>query len=348
MKTASQPTLSDVARASGVSLATVSRVLSGSGYAVSEATRGKVLAAARALHYMPNALGKNLKTRRSHAVGAVLPNITNPYYAQLFQGIGDAAMKRDWRVLLCNAHRSARLEERSIEMLLSERVEGLLLASISAETGAVRRAVEMGCAVITLEQELPLPCDHVGFDYRAGARMATGHLIGLGHTRVGFTGAPLDRFSRAAMLEGYRAAMASHGLPVREDWVWLGAAEADTAGVYEIENGRACARRFAAMDGRPTACVCLNDMTAMGLIRGLIEQGLRVPEDVSVIGFDNIPVGELCVPPLTTIDQRAARLGQLAFERLIERVEGGGDEPPRAVRLEPELILRASTARCPE
>ncbi|MBQ2955546.1 MAG: LacI family DNA-binding transcriptional regulator [Clostridia bacterium] len=331
-----QATLRDIARHCGLSIATVSRVLSDSDYVVSEATRQRVLASAEQLHYMPNELGKSLKTSSTRDIGVILPNITNPYYALLLQGITDEADRQGYHVLLCSSHRNAPREADNISRLLSKRVDGILLSSINPDPEAVRRAVSVGCRLLALEQPIPLDCPQVGFDYRLGAMMATEHLLSLGHRRIGFLGAPLDRPSRRMMLEGYRAALTNAGIAPNPDYEMLSGIESERPGIYEIENGRESAQLFMHMSPMPTGYIAINDMTAIGAMRAFTSAGLRIPEDISVIGFDNIPYCELSAPPLTTIDQHAYSLGSLALRCLLDR-----DEPSSA--LPPTLVERCST-----
>lgn len=330
-----QATLRDIARHSGLSLATVSRVLSDSDYVVSEANRQRVLAAASELNYMPNELGKSLKTRSTRDIGVILPNITNPYFALLLQGITDEAGKRGYHVLLCSAHRDAAREAENISMLVSKRVDGILLSSINPDSETVRRAVSVGCRILALEQPLPIDCPQLDFDYRQGALLATRYLISLGHTEIGFIGAPLDRPSRRMMLEGYRDALTEADLPIREEYEMLSGVESESIGVYELENGGECAKAFLAMKHRPTGFVAINDMTAIGAMRVFTAAGIRIPEDISIVGFDNIPYCELCTPPLTTVNQHAYELGALAVRKLL-------DQSSREGALLPELVVRGS------
>ncbi len=332
-----QATLRDIAQHCGLSLATVSRVLSDSSYVVSDATRKRVLDSARQLNYTPNELGKSLKTRSTRDIGVILPNITNPYYALLLQGITDEAEKQGYHILLCSSHRNAAREAENIMTLLGKRVDGILISSINPDLEAVRRAMYAGCRVIAIEQTLDLNCPQVSFDYRQGALIATQHLILLGHRRIGFIGAPLDRPSRRMMLEGYRAALSEAGIALNPANEMLAGLESERVGVYEIENGGDCARAFMKMDRMPTGYVCLNDMTAIGAMRAFWTAGYRIPEDLSLIGFDNIPFCELTTPGLTTVEQHAYSLGRLSIRRMIEG-EHAGEIPA------PTLVVRGTTA----
>lgn len=334
--------IQDVARHSGVSIATVSRVLSNADYAVAKETRDRVLAAAKELHYIPNAIGRSLQKSTSHIIGVVLPNITNPYYAQLLQAIEDEALKTDWRIIFCSAHRNIELEKRSINMLLQERVAGILLSSIDKQAAAASKAIETGVNLVTLEQQLPVECSHIGFDYAEGVKIAIQHLIDQGNTRIAYVGAPIDRYSRREMLRGYKETLMENRLPLNESYIWYGIDEKDTSELYELENGRTCAYSLTSLDPPPTAYVCINDLTALGLIRGLQDKGFRIPEQLSVIGFDDIPLGSVNLPPLTTISQNTFQMGSIAFKQLIDQIKNP-EKAAASIVLHPTLIIRGTT-----
>lgn len=270
-------TIHDVAQLCNVSVASVSRVLAKADYPVSDALRTRVLEAAAQLGYIPNAASRALKAHATNEVGVIIPNITNPCYAQLVKGIQDAAQMRGYHVLLYNSYRNPGQEAANIDMLLQKRVDGILIASISSDLSAIRRAMDVGCPVITMEQELNLPCIHVGYDYVRGGYLATEHLLLNGHRKIAFVGAPLDRPSRVQMLTGYRRCLREHGIAESPDYVLLSDSEQDAGDIYELRNGSRAADRFVAMENRPTACVCLNDITALGLMSALRKRGVKVP-----------------------------------------------------------------------
>lgn len=336
-----RPTIYDVAKRSGVSVATVSRVLGKSDYPIRKETRERVLAAAKELRYTPNAMGKGLKTSVSRDLGVIIPTITNPSYAMLLKGIQREADRRDYNILLCNSHRNAEHEAKNIRVLMEKRVAGILLTSIAPDLAAARQAIQSGFPLITMEQALPLSCIHIGYDYEAAGHMMTSYLIGKGHRRIGFIGAPLDRTSRRQMLEGYRLAMRDANLPMPEEDIVLSDVESEGINQYEMENGIHAAAFFAGRKQRPTAYACLNDLTALGAMRGFHEAGLRVPADVSVIGFDNISYCTLGIAPLTTVDQHATKMGEIAARLLIDQIEQP-ESVQYAVKLAPELIERQS------
>jgi len=337
-------TIRDVARVSGTSTATVSRVLGTSNYPVSDAVRARVLEAVRSLNYVPNGIGKNLKTRSTRELGVLVPSLTNPYYAMLLQGVYDTALSADYHVSLISACRNAQAEKAAVRRLMEKRVDGLLLASIHPTAEAGRLALDAGFPLVAMDQALPLPCIQVGFPFSKAAALATEHLLACGHRRIGFMGAPLDRPSRRQMLAGFQSCLHGHGIPLPEAWVQLASAESEQAGNYEFANGAACALAFLAMEDRPTAYLCLNDMTAFGAMKAFREAGLHLPRDASIVGCDNLVFGAVSSPALTTLDQHAYEMGSLAAKLLVEQIEQpGGDQA--SVQLEPSLIVRDSVHR---
>lgn len=340
-------TIYDVANACGLSSATVSRVLSHSSYPVRQSTREKVLKTAKALNYMPNMYGQALKTQQVRDIGIIVPNISNAYYSVLLQGMYDKMIEEGYTPILLNSYRNAEIEEKNIALLLRKQVQGIIIVSISSNAKAIRNALEYGCQVVVVEQDLPVDCLKICFNFHKGAYMAVSHLVENGHKSIGFIGAPLDRPSRVQMLDGYRQGLADARLPILEEFIHLSGHETDSANVYEFENGRAAADEFCRRKDRPTGYVCINDMTALGAIKAFTGYGLRVPQEVSVIGFDNIPYAKIAVPELTSIDQSAYEMGSMSCSMLIERIQEP-TKPYCSIVLEPRLIVRHSVAQAPK
>lgn len=341
-------TIYDIADRCGVSVATVSRVLSNKKYPVHKDTRELVLKAAAELNYTPNLIGKNLKTRACKDIGVIIPNLSNYVYSALLKGIYPAAEQKGYNLILCNSHRDPAVEQASVELLLQKQVAGILIVSISPDQIPIRRAMSYGVRVVAVEQTVDVPCGWVGLDYRRGGWLATEHLLSLGHRRIGFIGAPLNRPSRQQMLEGYRACLKNAGIEPDENLIMLagGPAESDRGTVYEFANGRQVADIFCDMPNPPTGCITLNDMTALAAMRQFQERGLRIPEDMSIVGFDNLPFCETSFPGLTTLDEFGEEVGRRGAEMLIEGLE----HPERSyssVTLEPRLVQRGSTGNAP-
>ena len=313
-------TIYDVAAHSGVSVASVSRVLARSKYPVSEETRQKVLRSAEKLNYTVNAMGKMLKNQSTREIGIIVPNISNPCYAMLVLGMQAVAIQNDYHVLLYNSFRNSENERRNIRMMMEKRVDGILVVSIGGMADLLEKAQQLNCRLITVEQELGAGLLHVGYDYARAGELATNCLLAHGHRAIAFLGAHLDRPSRVQMLNGYRSALSGAGIPQREEWIWLADAETEKGGIYEIENGKAAARYMAELAEPPTACVCLNDLTALGAMQAFSDMGIRIPEDMSIIGFDDLEISQYLAPGLTTIRQQISLKGQRAVELLLEHI----------------------------
>lgn len=334
-------TIYDIAQYCGLSTATVSRVLSGSEYPVRQKTRELVLKAAEELHYVPNVFGQALKTQQSKDIGIIIPNLSNSYYPTLLQGIYDTVIAAGYNPILYNSYRRPQIEEQNILQLMQRQVRGIIVVSINPDTTMLRRALDQGYHVVVVEQDVDVDCAKINFNFEAGAYKATQSLIDNNHRKIGFVGAPLNRPSRIKMLTGYKHCLADNGIKPNEEYIHLADEELESGEIYEFKNGMACAEFFVSMEDRPTACICINDMTALGLIKGFTDSGLRVPDDVSVFGFDNIPFSAISTPTLTTVDQRAYDMGSLSSKVLIENIEEPG-KSQFSITLEPSIVQRDS------
>ena len=335
------PTISDVARKAGVSTATVSRVMSGA-VAARPQTRARVLAAVETLGYRPSAVARSLKLRTTRTLGLLVTDIQNPYYPDIVRAVEDAALERNLAVLLCNGADDPAREETYLDLLVDRRVDGIIIASsgLQERHGAwlARRSVPV-VLVNWAAPDLALPA--ILGDNRAGGRLATEHLLSLGHRRIGHLSAPARNAAAAERLAGVVEALTAAGL----DPAALTVVEGDG----RVGGGERAALELLDRDPGITGIVCYNDLTAIGAVRAIRARGRRVPEDVSVVGYDDIALSSLVDPPLTTIAQRMPEMGRWAVERLgelIERNGSGADEPvrPPPVILPVELRVRASTA----
>jgi LacI family transcriptional regulator len=348
-----EPTIRDVARKAGVSTATVSRVISGS-VAARPQTRARVLAAAETLRYRPSAVARSLKLRTTRTLGLLVTDIQNPYYPEIVRAVEDAALERNLAVLLCNGADDPGREETYLDLLIDRRVDGIIIASsgLQERHGAwlARRSVPV-VLVNWAAPDLRLPA--ILGDNRAGGRLATEHLISLGHRRLGHLSAPARNAAAAERLGGIRDGLADAGLDPES----LVVVEGDG----RVAGGeRAAIELLERMPGI-TGIVCYNDLTAVGAVRGLRARGRQVAGDVSIVGYDDIALSAWVDPPLTTIAQRTSEMGHWAVRRLgelIGRADGaasgngsrtaatgdGGSLGPPPVILPVELRVRASTA----
>lgn len=333
-------TIHDIAKLASVSSATVSRVLSNSSYPVSPELRSKILRIAKEMNYVPNLLGKQLKTKTSMTIGVVIPTITNLFYSSIILGVEEIARKNNYQVLLCNSFQDPVLEDKYIQAMFEKQVRGLVISSISSDKKQLKHFIDMGLNVVALDQKMEMEdVSEIDFDYRKGGYIATRHMLDKGHERIAYLTAPLDRPSRIGIHEGYLTAMREAGLkPIVQE-----GGNETYSGTYEFENGKALTRQLLGRGKRPTAIFACNDMTAFGVVSELSQQGLKVPDDVSVMGFDGIDFGQMMTPPLTTVLQPTYEMGRLACNMLLDMLIDG-KKPESGVMLEPQLLERESVA----
>lgn len=338
-------TIYDIAEQAGTSTATVSRVLSNSSYPVSDELREKILAAAQKLDYVPNIVGRMLRKSESHDIGVVIPTISNPFFTQMVLGIELEARNRGYNILLCNSFREAETERKHLESLYHKQVSGIILSSVDENHSYLGKMQENGVQIVLVDQVADdLKCSRVGFDYIKGGMTAVEHLIRTGHRNIAFLSSPLTRRSRRETMEGYQLALLKNNIGFRsENLIFSEMEEEFRSGTYEFENGKWLARKFLKLTNRPTAIFAVNDMTAFGVIQELLANKISVPEDISVIGFDNIELSAMIHPPLTTVNQPSFETGRLACKLLLDGIENGGCQD-MAITLEPSLVVRKSVA----
>jgi LacI family transcriptional regulator len=346
LKKGRKATIYDIAQEVGISAATVSRVLSSSGYPVSEDVRKKVMAAAERLNYSPNMVGRMLKKSESMDIGVIIPTISNPFYSQIILGIEIEARRKGYNILLCNSFRDANTEKKYIESLYQKQVKGMIISSIDGNHMFLREMQENGVKIVVFDQNIEeLKCSKVGFDFIKGGMLAVEHLIEMGHRNIAFISSPLIRQSRKETMEGYRYALVKNDIAFKPEYVITSDFEEESSnGTYEFENGKKLVKRFLQTKERPTAIFAVNDITAFGIVQELSNNGLAVPSDISVVGFDNIEVSSMLNPPLTTIEQPSFETGRLACKMLIDSLNDN-EYVDLSIKLEPSLIIRKSVKK---
>lgn len=332
-----RPTVSEVAREAGVSVATVSRVLNNSRY-VSDDTRETVIAAMRKLNYYINLPARTLKTRKTGRIGVIVPDIGNPFWASVVKGIEHEVVQQGYHVLLCNTDETPSLEAAYIRMMRETWVDGVIIATSGGNDDLIYECGKDGPPVVLMDRRLDMPdvpADMVALDNLGGIYRAVRYLHDLGHRRIGMITDPVSITPGRERLDGYRKAMEALGLPKDESLV--------AEGNFKRDSGYELARRFLALDRRPTAIVVANNVMATGAIKAIREVGLRIPEDVSVISFDDTVFAEIVHPPLTVVappsNEMGLTAGRLITERLASRVV---PISYREVILKPSFIERQS------
>jgi len=327
-----KPTITDVARRAGVSKSLVSLVMRGADH-VSPERRQAVNKAAAELGYRPNAMARSLVQRRTHLVGVMVSDLHNPFFADVVAGIQEQAARTGYKVLVNSGNRAAAREADAMETLLQLRADGIILGSPVLDDEVIGRASrEVPIVLVGREAHGPA-VDSVTNDDRAGAEVAVEHCVSLGHRRIAHidgghgAGAPARR-------HGYEAAMKRLG---------LGDLVSVVSGTYTEEGGHTGCLLLLAQKPRPTAIFAANDLAAIGALNAIEESGLKVPDDVSLVGYDNTSLAALRHISLTTIHQPRLEMGQLALSTLLERIDQDREEPRRVV-LSPSLVVRASTA----
>jgi LacI family transcriptional regulator len=331
-------TLRDVATAAGVHPATASRALNpGTRLLVSEDTARRVSEAATRLGYQPNPVARSLRTRRSHTIGVLIPDLNNPLFPPIIRGIEDRLISRGYVALLGNTDADLAKERLVFDQMRARHVDGFVLATATLNSPILAEAAEAELPVVLMNRTAQdYPFSSVSVDNEQGVRAAVTHLVSLGHTRIGHIAGPQDTSTGPARLHGYQEAMSSHGLAV-------GAADIVYAAGYIVEEGLRCGRELLEAGSGLTAVVAANDMLAVGCYGALDELDLRCPEDVSVIGFNDMPFIDRLRPPLSTIRSPHSQVGTEAARLLIERIEAGEGSPVKILFLAPELVVRGST-----
>ena len=337
-----EPTIHDVARAAGVSKSTVSNVIRGA-EGVAETTRERVLAAAAEVGYRPNVLARGLVQRSTTTVGIVVGDLANPIFSELAKLAEQRLADSGLATMICSTDGHSAQEHRKLEMLLEHRVAGVLMLQFSGERSTLERLRDTGTAVVVVTQWED-DADSVVLDDRRGAELAVSHLLELGHRRIAYLSSTLlEHQTESARLDGYERALRAWNVP--EDprlVVRLG----DPAYMRSDDTLRDGTRELFALGDPVTAIFASNDLLAIDVLETVEELGLRVPEDVSIVGFDDIRLAGLARVSLTTIAQPCEDLARLGIDLLLERIDGSSG-PPRQRLLAPSLVVRGSTGRPP-
>jgi LacI family transcriptional regulator len=333
------PTIKDVAKLARVSYSTVSNVITNS-RPVSSKARAGVEAAIKQLNYLPSGVARSLRHRTTSTIGLLISNSTNPFFSELARGIEDACYRNSYSVILCNSEDDPIRQETYLRVLMERRIDGLIVGSTGHDPLLTEMLKSVHFPVVLVDRPLPeLSVATVQTDHERGGYLAAKHLLDLGHRAIGFIGGPLKQSPSAERLRGFLSGLREQKIKIPPSWI----VEAD----FSVQGGYRVAHRLMGAR-RPTAIFAGNDMTAIGVLSFASEKKIRVPEELSVLGFDGIELGRYFKPALTTIDQSIQRLGEIAAATLIRSMlEDRTGRLPQTHSIEPKLLIRGSTGPAP-
>jgi len=337
-----KPTIKDVAKLAKVSHTTVSRALNDRPR-VSLRTKDRILGVARRLNYQPNVAARSLKVRRTKTLGLVITTIINPFYPELAQGIENTAREMGYNIMLCSTNFDIDLERQYVEMLRSKGVDGIIFTSTHVNDPNIRGLVDEELPIILVNRRIyddsvSNRVDYVVIENTRGAYMAVEHLIKMGHQRIGIITGHDQSSVSLERLEGARKAFSDYGLDFPPALI--------VAGDFMKVSGQQAVARFSRMRPPPTAVFAFNDYMALGAVEGFLDAGFRVPEDIAIVGFNDIEMSRLKNIDLTTIGQKTYEMGSIAVRTLVEKIEQKARGIVRQIILEPELVIRKSCGYC--
>ncbi|WP_386686582.1 HTH-type transcriptional repressor PurR [Lonepinella sp. MS14437] len=327
-------TIKDVAKIAGVSTTTVSHVINKTRH-VAEDTKQAVLNAIRTLSYSPSDVARSLKINTTKSIGMIVTTSESPYFAEIIHAVENHCYRQGYSLFLCNTQNDTKKIKNHLEMLAKKRVDGVLIMCAEYHQESID--------LFNNFQDLPLVVMEWGIQHSNndmildnsfnGGYLATQHLIENGHQKIGIISGELNKTTAQTRFQGFEKAMSDAGLTLNPNWIQEGS--------FEPEDGYECMNKILEQQELPTAVFCCNDVMALGAISAITEKGLRVPDDISIIGYDNIHSSRFYAPPLTTIHQSKARLGERALQLLLERIHHKNTER-ETIEIYPELVVRKS------
>lgn len=322
----------------GVSFTTVSHVVNNT-RPVSADVRAKVENAIRQLNYVPSAVARSLKARSTATVGLLVPNSTNPYFAELARGIEDECVREGYCMIFCNSDDEPAKQRHYLRVLQEKRTDGIIVASAGEDSVLAETLANAREALVVVDRNVEgLAADLVQIDHERGAYLATRHLLELGHVKIGCISGPVSMAVSAMRIHGFMRAMAERGIVIEPSAI--------VEGDFSARGGQeAAARLFETV--RPTAIFACSDLMGIGALRSAAVRGIRVPEQCSIVGFDDIELSSYTYPALSTVGQSVRALGEAAAKMLIERISGAVSGSARRHVVKAGLIVRESTGVCP-
>ncbi|AKL94818.1 transcriptional regulator [Clostridium aceticum] len=330
-------TIKDIARIANVSTTTVSKIVNNKIDDIGDATVAKVRKIIKEENYTPNRLARSMVLKKTKTVGLIIPDVQNPYFTKLVRGAEDAANERGYNIFFCNTDDDLDKEISYMNMLIEKQVDGIVLAGASHRDKKREKEYKLSIPVVVVDRDVNFTniAGEISIDNLQGAYDALNHLISLGHTEIIYISGSLGIKPTTERLEGYKKAHVDHGLVYKEENIFFGdySSEFGEQIVAEVVKNKAA-----------TGIFCGNDMIALGVIKGLTRRGYKIPEDISVVGFDDISLASLMTPELTTIRQPSYAIGSKAINTLIDLVEKKKVDAEKLV-LKTELVIRETTSR---
>lgn len=328
--------IKDVAAEAGVSVATVSRVLN-SHPSVSPAARARVLAAVESLGYRPNAVARSLRTAQTRTLGLVISDVLNPYFTALARSVEEAARTLGYSVIIGNADERPELQDHHVRTLLDRRIDGLLVSPTDGGSPLMLDTAASSTPMVFVDRWIPgVDVPVVRADGRAAVRDLVAHLHGIGHRRLAIIAGPAATTTGSERVEAFREALGAYGLPLPADYIGQGDFQADS--------GRRATERFLTLPEPPHVIFAADNLMALGALDAIRAHGLRVPHDIALAAFDDIPWFVHTDPPITAIAQPTGDLGRAAVQALVDRIVG---RRPQSVTLPARLVVRRSCGESP-
>ena len=333
-------TIKDVARRTGVSHSTVSRALPGNSLISSE-TAERIRQAAQEMGYQPSAAARSLKTNRTQVLGVIVSSIADPFFGEILNGIEAFAQERGYSLFIAASQHDPVKERQIVQTMMEQRTDGVIICSSSFSAEQGRQLLSYGFPVVAVNHQAAESFHYsIYHDDEDGSRQVTRHLVSLGHKNIAYLGNEQSGRTTMDRLSGFQHALLEAGLSVREEHIFHVQGGDPALGAESVAY-------FQRLQVRPTAIVCFNDTLAIGVLKGCEQAGIRVPEDISVTGFDNITYSAFTCPALTTFDQPKYSIGEEAARLLLDLLHAEGDGHADASRvkvLQGKLLVRASTA----
>lgn len=326
----------DIAKLAKVSPTTVSHVINETRFVMPE-TKERVFKAMNKLKYQPNLLARSLATGKTHTIGLVISDIRNPFYPELVQGVEELAVKNDYNVFLCNTDYDIEKGVKSIGALIKRKIDGIVVASSQVDSSVLKQLTETDVNFVLVDWcKRNIKVDSLYFDYKVGIAEAVSHLISLGHRNIYFISGPEKLKTAEIRMRNFIDTLESH----KDNNLSYKILEGD----HKIDGGYEAAKKILKEKDPPTAVVCSNDLTAIGAMKAFQKAGVKIPEDISIVGLDNIALTEIVSPALTTIELERYKIGRTAMELLLNRIKDK-ELPKQICVFKTRLIIRESTAK---